>query len=57
MIIQTFGTVTLSTGMFKSLKLDKSTVEEYEVMDESSKTSATSAVGRAFVGGVFLGPV
>jgi hypothetical protein len=38
------------------LYLNKSTIEHYEVMDEKSVKSATSAVGRAFVGGALLGP-
>ncbi|MFJ7950323.1 hypothetical protein ACIQZG_02225 [Lysinibacillus sp. NPDC096418] len=56
-IIQSLGTVALATGLFKSVILDKSTIKEYEVLDEESRKSATSAVGRAFVGGVILGPV
>ncbi|MHA6258377.1 hypothetical protein ACXYMX_00565 [Sporosarcina sp. CAU 1771] len=56
-IIQAFGSVSLSTGLLKSIPLDKTTVKEYEILDEESRKSATSAVGRAFVGGVILGPV
>lgn len=41
----------------KKIQLDKTTVESYEVVDESSKKSAASAVGRAAVGSFFLGPV
>ncbi|USK54354.1 hypothetical protein LIS82_22815 [Cytobacillus solani] len=52
-----FGIVTLSLGLTNSIMLDKTTVEEYEVITEESRKSATSAVGRAFVGGVILGPV
>lgn len=52
-----FGSVSLTTGLFKTMLLDKTTVKEYEVLDEESRKSATSAVGRAFVGGVILGPV
>ena len=52
-----FGVVTLSTSVFKNFPLDKTTVDEYEVIDEESRKSAVSAVGRAFVGGVILGPV
>lgn len=57
LITHAFGIVTLSTSVFKNFQLDKTTVEEYEVLDESSQKSAVSAVGRAFVGGVILGPV
>jgi len=51
------GVVTISTGFFSNIQLNKETVEEYEVMDESSKKSAVSAVGRGLVGGFLLGPV
>ena len=57
LITQAFGIVTLSTSFTKGIQIDKTTVEEYEIIDESSKKSAVSAVGRAFVGGVILGPV
>lgn len=56
-VMQTFGIVSISTSGFKTLDLDKTTVAEYEILDEESRKSATSAVGRAFVGGVILGPV
>lgn len=56
-ISSAFGVVMLSTSMFKNFPLDKTTVKEYEVIDEESRKSAVSAVGRAFVGGVILGPV
>ena len=55
-ITSTLGIVTIVTGLFKTIELDKTTVKEYEIMDEESKKSATSAVGRAFVGGAILGP-
>ncbi len=57
LITSALGFVILQTGIFKSFNLDKTTVKEYEIMDEKSQKSAASAVGRAFVGGVILGPV
>lgn len=57
MVMSTFGIVSISTGFTKSIELTKDNVEEYEVLDEKSRKSAASAVGRAFVGGVILGPV
>ena len=36
--------------------LNRDTVESYELVDTSRKKSATSAVGRAFVGSALLGP-
>jgi len=56
-IAQSLGKVAINTGFLKAVLLDKTTVKEYEVLDEESRKSATSAVGRAFVGGVILGPV
>lgn len=47
----------LMTGFFKKIKLTKETVESYEVMDEESRTSAASAVGRGLVGSFLLGPI
>ena len=57
MVMSTLGIVSISTGFTKSIELNKDTVEEYEIIDESKRKSAVSAVGRAFVGGVILGPV
>lgn len=57
LVSQAFGIAMLSTSMFKSIALDKTTVEDYEVMDESHQKSAVSAVGRGLVGGFLLGPV
>lgn len=56
-VMSTLGTVTITLGFLKTLVLDKNTVEEYEVMDETHSKSATSAVGRGLVGGFLLGPV
>ncbi|MEK4247572.1 hypothetical protein MKZ20_20040 [Psychrobacillus sp. FSL K6-2684] len=56
-ITSAFGVVMLQTSLFKTFALDKTTVKEYEVITEESRKSAASAVGRAFVGGVILGPV
>lgn len=47
----------LSTGFLSSLPLTRENVAEYEVLDEKSRKSASSAVGRAAVGAFFLGPV
>lgn len=47
-------------GLFaskKSIVLNKTTVESYEIIDEKSRKSATSAVGRGAVGAFLLGPV
>ncbi|HJV45278.1 MAG TPA: hypothetical protein VJ824_06080, partial [Bacillota bacterium] len=57
MVGQVFGVPYISTGFTKSMNLDKTTVESYELVDESSRKSATSAVGRGLAGGLLLGPV
>jgi hypothetical protein len=56
-IVQTFGQVNISTGFTTRVPIDKTTVESYEVMDESHRKSVASAVGRGLVGGFLLGPV
>ncbi len=53
-----FGDIEILTGKIgESLKLDKSTVENYEIIDENYQKSAASAVGRATVGALLLGPI
>jgi hypothetical protein len=39
------------------IKIDRETVDEYELITEESTKSVKSAVGRAFVGGILLGGV
>lgn len=56
-VVMSCGTVMIDAGVFKKVTLDKKTVESYEVVDETSRKSAASAVGRAAVGGFLLGPV
>jgi len=51
------GKAFISVGLIKSIKLDATTIEAYEVMDEQHQKSASSAVGRAAVGSLLLGPV
>lgn len=40
-----------------NVQLNKSTIRQYEIVDEESRKSASSAVGRAAVGAAFLGPI
>ena len=56
-VTQTFGMVSILIGFTKSVLLNKDNVESYEVVDESSRKSAASAVGRGLVGSFVLGPV
>lgn len=57
MVLSSFGLPMIQTGFIRSVNLDKTTLEDYEVMDESHQKSAVSAVGRGLVGGLILGPV
>jgi hypothetical protein len=52
-----FGVVLISNGFKNSIDLSKDTVEEYEIVDESKRKSAASAVGRGLAGSLLLGPV
>lgn len=45
----------IQAGIFKVVPLDKKTVESYEVIEEESRISGASAIGRAAVGSFFLG--
>ena len=56
-VILSGGKAFISVSMFNPLAIDKTTVEAYEVVDETSRKSAASAVSRAAVGGFLLGPV
>ncbi len=40
-----------------TIDINKSTVESYEIIDEKSRKSAASAVGRGAVGAFLLGPI
>ena len=56
-VILSGGKAFISIGLFNPLAIDKTTVEDYEVVDETSRKSAASAVGRAAVGSLLLGPI
>jgi hypothetical protein len=51
-----FGGLEISVG-FKSLKLNKDTVEEYEVIDQEKNKSAGSTILKAGIGNLLLGPI
>lgn len=51
------GKLFIQHGFTKKIMIDKTTVDEYEVIDEKYKTSGASAVGKAAVGSFFLGPI
>jgi len=52
-----FSMVNLSVSLKEVITMNKSTVEHYEIVNEESRKSASSAVGRGLVGGLLLGPV
>jgi len=49
--------VCISIGIFNLLYINKTNVVDYEVVDQESKKSAASAVGRGLAGSLLLGPV
>lgn len=51
------GKVIIATSIFKPVRLDKQTVQSYEVITEEHRKSAASGVARGLVGGALLGPV
>lgn len=51
-VLSTWGGVKIG-----KIKLDKSNVDGYEIMNEKNRKSALSAIGRAAIGSLFLGPV
>lgn len=55
-VVAMFNDLAIAVG-FKSLKLNKDTVEEYEVIDQEKNKSAGSTILKAGVGNLFLGPI
>lgn len=49
------GVVSIPTGLFKNVLVDRNTVESYEIVDEEKRKSAMSAVGRGLAGSLVLG--
>lgn len=47
----------ISTGLFSSVPLNKTTVNSYELITDEHRKSAKSGVARGLVGGALLGPV
>jgi hypothetical protein len=52
-----FGIINIAASLKESILIDKTTVEEYEIVNEEKQKSAASAVSRGLVGGLILGPV
>lgn len=47
----------ISLGLIKQLYINKMTVENYELISDEHKKSASSGIARGLVGGALLGPV
>lgn len=56
-ILCTAGKVVITLGIFKTLELNKTTVDSYELITDEHRKSAASGVARGLVGGALLGPV
>lgn len=52
-----WGSPYFTVGIFKTMNIDKSNVECYELLDAEKTKSAGSAIGRGLVGGFLLGGV
>ena len=55
-VIMQGGKAVLNVGLMKNLKLDSSTIDQIEVVDEDSQKSMGSAVARG-AGALLLGPL
>ncbi|WP_273483606.1 hypothetical protein [Desulforamulus ruminis] len=56
-LIGTGGIIQIVVGFAKTVALDKTTVESYELVTDEHRKSAASGVARGLIGGVLLGPV
>lgn len=57
MVGQSLGNPYISTGLIKSIGLNNSTIESYEIITDEHRKSAKSGIARGLVGGTLLGPV
>ena len=56
-VIMQGGKAVLNVSLMKNLKLDSSTIDQIEVVDEDSQKSMGSAVARGAAGALLLGPL
>ena len=56
-VMSSFGIVSIVTGFGKSVTLNKTTVENYEVVTDEHRKSATSGIARGLVGGFLFGGI
>jgi len=57
MVGQTFGQPYISIGFTKSVYINNTTIESYELITDEHRKSAKSGIARGLVGGALLGPV
>ncbi len=55
-VMQGFDQPFILLGIKNRIDIDKNTVADYEVLDETKSKSAISAAGRGLLGGLLLGP-
>lgn len=56
-VVSAFGIVSIGISFTKSITLDKNSIEDYELVTDEHRKSASSAISRGLVGGALLGPV
>jgi len=56
-VVGGIGVPVIGISFGKSLVINKTTVEGYEVITDEHRKSAASGIARGFVGGALLGPV
>lgn len=56
-ISSSLGTLYIGVNLVQNIKLDKSTVDSYELVTDEHRKSAASGITRGLVGGALLGPV
>lgn len=54
---QALGQPYIATSFTKSININNTTVESYELITDEHRKSAKSGIARGIVGGVLLGPV
>lgn len=54
-VVKFFGSVSIQ-NFLTSVQIDKSTVEAYELVNETHTKSGVSAVGRGLAGSLLIGP-
>jgi len=57
-VVSVLGNVQISVGLFKkNLRLDNSTIENYELITDECRKSASSFAARRIIGGALIGPI